>query len=83
MEPRIRTRQPKDAPGNKNADTTSIQNRFPSRWIPDLAAQQVVSSQAPGQDAEQGRMAPMGLQETDHRILFAEAKDLMYLFLFN
>ena len=77
MEPRIRTRQLKDAPGNKNADTTSIQNRFPNKWIPDLAAQQVMSSQAPGQDAEHGQMASMSLQETDHRILFAEAKDLM------
>ena len=83
MEPEIKTRQPEKVPSNKNTDTTSIQNRFPRRRIPDLAAQQVACSQAPGQDAEQCQVAPMSLQETDHRILFAEANSLMYLFLSN
>ena len=83
MELEIRTMVSEEVPSNKNTDSTSIQNRLPRRRIPDLAAQQVMSSQAPGQDAEHGQMAPMSLQETDHRILLAEAKDLMYLLLSN
>ena len=73
----------KRSPATRTQTPPASKIKFPCRCIPDLAAQQVMSSQAPGQDAQQGQMDRMSLKETDDRILFAAAKDLMYLFLFN